>query len=463
MNTLEAKRVLETALLCAQGPLTLRDMRSLFADELNADSIRLLLDELLREWEGRGVELVALASGWRFQSRPELREHLDRLNPEKPPKYSRAVLETLAIIAYRQPVTRGDIEDIRGVVVATPIIKQLEDRNWIEVIGHREAPGRPALYATTRQFLDDLGLSSLEQLPALIQAGDPTPIPGSVQGSLLDETPAVVEVEPEEGALQVQPEGAQEESKEGSKEEPNEEVPREALEDAQEQGPKEGPPDEGPALVAPAEAVPTLVAPNETVPRTAEPLAEPLAQSPGAAMAVQSGEGRAGSPPAPAVKPAPIGGLSAAAFAAFAASVAASVDDGSEPAAGNDADDTDDTDENVDAQADGLDVDEGPEGDADRLASDGTGSEDTIGVLPQGREEPDALAENKPQAGTFADSETPAGRLAGDAPARDDNTASALPATSIAEETSEPTAAERAPTEEQPPGTVNPVADKSAS
>lgn len=200
MNTQEAKRVLETALLCAQAPLTLRDMRSLFADELNADSVRSLLDELLRDWDGRGVELVALASGWRFQSRPELREHLDRLHPEKPPRYSRAVLETLAIIAYRQPVTRGDIEDIRGVVVATPIIKQLEDRNWIEVIGHREAPGRPALYATTRQFLDDLGLSSLEQLPALIQGGDPTPIAGALQGSLLDEAPAVVEVEPDVGA-----------------------------------------------------------------------------------------------------------------------------------------------------------------------------------------------------------------------------------------------------------------------
>ncbi|OWQ93306.1 SMC-Scp complex subunit ScpB [Roseateles aquatilis] len=204
MNTQEAKRVLETALLCAQAPLTLRDMRSLFADEVNADSVRSLLDELLRDWEGRGIELVVLASGWRFQSRPELREHLDRLHPEKPPKYSRAVLETLAIIAYRQPVTRGDIEDIRGVVVATPIVKQLEDRNWIEVIGHREAPGRPALYATTRQFLDDLGLSSLEQLPALIQGGDPTPIAGALQGSLLEEPPgdAVVEVEPE-GAVAV--------------------------------------------------------------------------------------------------------------------------------------------------------------------------------------------------------------------------------------------------------------------
>ncbi len=200
MNTQEAKRVLETALLCAQAPLTLRDMRSLFAEELNGDSVRSLLDELLREWEGRGVELVALSSGWRFQSRPEMREHLDRLHPEKPPKYSRAVLETLAIIAYRQPVTRGDIEDIRGVVVATPIIKQLEDRDWIEVIGHREAPGRPALYATTKHFLDDLGLHSLEQLPALIQGGDPTPIAGALQASLLEEPPGdvVVEIEPAE-------------------------------------------------------------------------------------------------------------------------------------------------------------------------------------------------------------------------------------------------------------------------
>ena len=199
MDTQEAKRVLETALLCAQAPLTLREMRSLFVDELNADSVRSLLDDLLREWEGRGVELVALSSGWRFQSRPEMREHLDRLNPEKPPKYSRAVLETLAIIAYRQPVTRGDIEDIRGVMVAAPIIKQLEDRNWIEVIGHREAPGRPALFATTKQFLDDLGLHSLEQLPALIQGGDPTPIAGALQGSLLEEPPgdAVIEVEPD--------------------------------------------------------------------------------------------------------------------------------------------------------------------------------------------------------------------------------------------------------------------------
>jgi segregation and condensation protein B len=167
MNTQDAKRVLETALICAQQPLTLREMRSLFADVVGMDTLRSVLDELSRDWGDRGVELVAVASGWRFQSRPELREYLDRLHPEKPQRYSRAVMETLAIIAYRQPVTRGDIEDIRGVVVSTQIVKQLEDRCWIDVIGYREAPGRPALYATTRQFLDDLGLGSLEQLPLL--------------------------------------------------------------------------------------------------------------------------------------------------------------------------------------------------------------------------------------------------------------------------------------------------------
>jgi segregation and condensation protein B len=167
MNTQDAKRVLETALICAQQPMPLRDMRQLFDDQVGPDTLRALLDELARDWEGRGVELVALASGWRFQSRPEMREFLDRLHPEKPPRYSRAALETLAIVAYRQPVTRGDIEEIRGVTVSSQIIKQLEDRGWIDVIGHREAPGRPALYATTRQFLDDLGLSSLEQLPVI--------------------------------------------------------------------------------------------------------------------------------------------------------------------------------------------------------------------------------------------------------------------------------------------------------
>ena len=167
MNTQDAKSVLETALICAQQPLPLAALRALFDDQVGSDTLKSLLDELVRDWEGRGVELVPLASGWRFQSRPEMRDYLDRLNPEKPPKYSRAVLETLAIVAYRQPVTRGDIEDIRGVAVGSPIVKQLEDRGWIEAIGHREAPGRPALYATTRQFLDDLGVASLDRLPPL--------------------------------------------------------------------------------------------------------------------------------------------------------------------------------------------------------------------------------------------------------------------------------------------------------
>ncbi|SPA24995.1 chromosome segregation and condensation protein [Cupriavidus taiwanensis] len=170
MNTQEAKIVLETALICAQEPLRVNDLRRLFDDDVGADTIRVLLDELRQDWRPRGVELVALASGWRFQSRPEMREYLDRLNPEKPPKYSRAVMETLAIIAYRQPVTRGDIEEIRGVTVSTEVIKKLEDRSWIEVIGHRDVPGRPALYATTKAFLDDLGLRTLDELPPLEDA-----------------------------------------------------------------------------------------------------------------------------------------------------------------------------------------------------------------------------------------------------------------------------------------------------
>lgn len=171
MNTTDARRVLETALICAPQPLTLRDMGTLFADEVSPDTIKDLLTQLQFEWTHKGVELVRVASGWRFQSRPELRPFLDRLHPEKPPRYSRATLETLAIIAYRQPVTRGDMEEIRGVTINSAILKQLEDRGWVEVIGHRETVGRPALFATTRQFLDDLGLSSLDQLPALDASG----------------------------------------------------------------------------------------------------------------------------------------------------------------------------------------------------------------------------------------------------------------------------------------------------
>lgn len=171
MNTADAKRVLETALICSQQPMPVREMRVLFQDELGADTIRSILEELQLDWTQRGVELVQVASGWRFQSRPEMREFLDRLHPEKPPRYTRATLETLAIIAYRQPVTRGDMEDIRGVTINSLILKQLEDRGWVEVIGHREAVGRPALYATTRQFLDDLGIASLDQLPVLESPG----------------------------------------------------------------------------------------------------------------------------------------------------------------------------------------------------------------------------------------------------------------------------------------------------
>lgn len=171
MNTAQAKRVLETALICSQQPMPVRDMRTLFDDQLGTDTIKSLLRQLQMEWAQRGVELVGVGTGWRFQSRPEMRPYLDRLNPEKPPRYSRATLETLAIIAYRQPVTRGDMEDIRGVTINSLIIKQLEDRGWIEVIGHREAAGRPALFATTKHFLDDLGLASLDQLPLLDTPG----------------------------------------------------------------------------------------------------------------------------------------------------------------------------------------------------------------------------------------------------------------------------------------------------
>ena len=178
MNSVEAKRVLETALICAQQPVSVRELRTLFDDALGSDTVKALLLELQQDWALRGVELVQVATGWRFQSRPEMREYLDRLHPEKPPRYTRATLETLAIIAYRQPVTRGDIEDIRGVTVNSLIIKQLEDRGWIEVVGHRDTVGRPALLATTRQFLDDLGLQSLDQLPMLEDPG--------VQANVLD-------------------------------------------------------------------------------------------------------------------------------------------------------------------------------------------------------------------------------------------------------------------------------------
>lgn len=181
LETAEVKLILEAALLASQEPLSVAELRRLFEDSLSNDVIRGVLEQLRAEWEGRGVELVATASGWRFRTRPQYQKFLDRLNPQKPPRYSRAVLETLAIIAYRQPVTRGDIEQIRGVTVSGNIIKSLEMRGWIDVVGHREVPGRPALYATTKTFLDDLNLRSLEELPPLADLGalveNPTPAP----------------------------------------------------------------------------------------------------------------------------------------------------------------------------------------------------------------------------------------------------------------------------------------------
>ncbi len=166
-NTGELKRILEAVLLSAQQPLTSSELGKVFVEPIGGDVLRVLLDELRVEWADRPLELLQLASGWRFRTRAQFQPYIERLNPEKPPKYSRAVLETLAIIAYRQPVTRGDIEDIRGVTVASQIIKVLEERGWIDVVGHRDTPGRPALLATTKQFLDDLGLRSVTELPPL--------------------------------------------------------------------------------------------------------------------------------------------------------------------------------------------------------------------------------------------------------------------------------------------------------
>lgn len=165
----ELKRILEAVLLAAQQPLAVSELKKAFVPEISADVLRVLLNELREEWSDRPVELLQLASGWRFRTRAEYLPYLERLHPEKPPKYSRAVLETLAIIAYRQPVTRGDIEDIRGVSVATQVVRALEERGWVDVVGHRDTPGRPALFATTRKFLDDLGLRSLSELPPLEQ------------------------------------------------------------------------------------------------------------------------------------------------------------------------------------------------------------------------------------------------------------------------------------------------------
>jgi segregation and condensation protein B len=191
----EVKIILEAALLAAQEPLPVSELRKMFEDEVDAETVRVLLEELREAWSGRGAELVVTASGWRFQTRASLQKFLERIHPERAPRYSRAVLETLAIIAYRQPVTRGDIENVRGVSVSTEVIRRLEERNWVEVIGHKEVPGRPALYATTKTFLDDLGLRTLEELPPLEELAktlDLTqiPTPASPQPEPSPEQPA---------------------------------------------------------------------------------------------------------------------------------------------------------------------------------------------------------------------------------------------------------------------------------
>jgi segregation and condensation protein B len=207
-NLQEVKRILEAALLTASEPLPLADLKKLFDEDLGNDALRNILIELAHDWEGHGVELVSVASGWRFRARPEYHRFIERLNPQKPPRYSRAVMETLAIIAYKQPVTRGDIEDIRGVVVSTNIIKALEARGWIDVVGHREVPGRPELFATTRQFLDDLNLRSLTELPPLEDLGQlvEAVAPGAQIGGML--APEEDTVEASAPAPQVPAEGA---------------------------------------------------------------------------------------------------------------------------------------------------------------------------------------------------------------------------------------------------------------
>jgi len=208
MNTDEAKAVIEAALLSAQQPLGINDLRRLFDDSIPPDSIRALIDDIGFHWQTRSLRLVQVASGWRFQTAPEFARFLDRLAGEKPPKYSRAVMETLAIIAYRQPVTRGDIEEIRGVMVSPQIIRTLEERGWIEVIGHKDSVGRPSLFGTTRRFLDDMGLGALSQLPALDGAGSPTELPAQQAIDFDPPTaPALTHESPAEPADQAQSDG----------------------------------------------------------------------------------------------------------------------------------------------------------------------------------------------------------------------------------------------------------------
>lgn len=286
MNTADAKRILETALICSSQPLPVRDMRVLFDDELGVDTIKVLLLELQEDWAQRGLELVSVGSGWRFQSRPEMRDHLDRLHPEKPPRYTRAALETLAIIAYRQPATRGDMEDIRGVTINSLILKQLEDRGWVEVIGHRETVGRPGLYATTRQFLDDLGLASLDQLPlietpaqqaALVDALERAS--GEQQGLPMDAAPEMVDAAAvAEAAVAIEATQAQvvEAAEDAASVEPLEALPVEPEAPAAAESEPEIPQTEAPE---PASAQASLPAPESDAPSADE--ADPHAPSSG--------------------------------------------------------------------------------------------------------------------------------------------------------------------------------------
>ena len=229
------KRVIETALLCAQEPLTVADLSRLFVEDITTADIDEALVELQRAWDDKGMELVHIATGWRFQSRLSMREYLDRLTPEKPPKYSRAVLETLAIIAYRQPVTRGEIEEIRGVAVSSNVMKQLEDRGWVEVIGHKDTVGRPGLYATTKQFLDDLSLTNLQSLPVLEDAAPMAAAEQLGQAVIEFDPSATVETVVIEEAVIAESSEAGEEAVEDAAEETIPEVTEEAAEETTEE------------------------------------------------------------------------------------------------------------------------------------------------------------------------------------------------------------------------------------
>ena len=259
LNTADVKLVLEAALLSSQQPLSLAELRKLFEEDVGTDTLRRLLDELRGDWNGRAVELVNLATGWRFQTRVEYQQYLERVSGERPPRYSRAVLETLAIIAYRQPVTRGDVEDIRGVVVSTDVIKKLEDRGWIDTVGHRDVPGKPALYATTKAFLDDLGLRSLQELPPLEEIArsiERTEVPPTLAATPLPSFQGhAIEAPETNGAAQFEPAETDPVQSESAASEPIEvgepegsaqsEVPTESIEDQLENRDRErhGPPD----------------------------------------------------------------------------------------------------------------------------------------------------------------------------------------------------------------------------